>query len=295
MFHHAIVGVDGFDGGRDAIALARSLAPEQITLVAAYPVDHLPVRGAPDGYNEILHEDTEKMIRATLEKSGLDAATRVVGDESPARALHETAQIEDADVIVVGSSHRGAVGRVLVGDVARSTVHDAPCAVAVAPHGYRDHPHPIATILVAYDGSAEAADALGLATRIAAQVDGRLVLVEAIKAGRLPERSRKMTDPDAGADREAAEESLREVLAAAGIEGDVRVEVGDPGSVLARASATADLLVAGSRGWGTLRRIVLGSTSDWLVHHAECPVVIAPRPEHAGHPTEAGGEASVTA
>src|SRR5205085_10135821 len=91
MFHHAIVGVDGFDGGRDAIALARALAPERITLVAAYPVDHLPVRGAPDGYDEILHEDTEKMARAALAESELDAAARVLRRGSPARARPEAA------------------------------------------------------------------------------------------------------------------------------------------------------------------------------------------------------------
>ena len=50
---------------------------------------------------------------------------------------------------------------------------------------------------------------------------------------------------------------------------------------LAQISGDVDLMVVGSRGWGPLRRVASGSTSDWLVHHAACPVVVVPRPEDA--------------
>lgn len=35
-----------------------------------------------------------------------------------------------------------------------------------------------------------------------------------------------------------------------------------------------DVLIVGSRGMGTIKRLMIGSVSDHLVHHAACPVVI---------------------
>ena len=44
----------------------------------------------------------------------------------------------------------------------------------------------------------------------------------------------------------------------------------------------ATYIVSGSRGFGTIRRTILGSVSDYLVHHAHIPVVVC-KPEHAHH------------
>ena len=52
------------------------------------------------------------------------------------------------------------------------------------------------------------------------------------------------------------------------------VRVGDPREVLLELSATAHLLVLGSRGLGPVRSLLLGSTSVALVRHADCPVVV---------------------
>ena len=69
---------------------------------------------------------------------------------------------------MVGSSHRGKLGRVLPGSVGESLLRGAPCAVAVAPRGYAGAEHPaIGLIGVAYDGSEEAKLALGEAERLA--------------------------------------------------------------------------------------------------------------------------------
>jgi len=39
----------------------------------------------------------------------------------------------------------------------------------------------------------------------------------------------------------------------------------------------AVLIVVGSRGMGTVRRTILGSTSDFIIHHAHVPVVVVPK------------------
>lgn len=52
------------------------------------------------------------------------------------------------------------------------------------------------------------------------------------------------------------------------------VEAGDPRQVLRELSTEADLLVVGSRGHGTVAGLLLGSVSQYLVTHAECPVTV---------------------
>jgi nucleotide-binding universal stress UspA family protein len=58
----------------------------------------------------------------------------------------------------------------------------------------------------------------------------------------------------------------------------VRAESGVPAEVLINASSGADMLVVGSRGSGGFSRLLMGSVSSQVAHHAACPVVIIPSP-----------------
>ena len=53
---------------------------------------------------------------------------------------------------------------------------------------------------------------------------------------------------------------------------------GRPGPGLLHMSDGADLLVLGASGHGALRALVVGSTAEFCIHHAACPVVIIPSP-----------------
>lgn len=59
------------------------------------------------------------------------------------------------------------------------------------------------------------------------------------------------------------------------------------GEELAAFGAQVDLLVAGSRGYGPLRSLVLGSTSAHLAGNARCPLLVIPRAAIA-EPTPTG-------
>ncbi|HEY8582999.1 MAG TPA: universal stress protein, partial [Capillimicrobium sp.] len=73
--------------------------------------------------------------------------------------------------------------------------------------------------------------------------------------------------------------ALDEAIAALGVPAEGEIVEGHAGRRLAELSGSVDLLVCGSRGWGAPRRVVLGSTSDHVIHHASCPVLVVPRVE----------------
>src|SRR5688572_18196718 len=131
MFTTVVVGVDGRDGGRDAIALAQALGSDAIVLLNAFPWETGHRTSGPiKDYGDVLRTDTVRLLETERSHAQVDAELVAVGDISPARAIHAEAQRRGADLIVVGSAHRGRLGRVLLGSVARSTVHGAPCPVA---------------------------------------------------------------------------------------------------------------------------------------------------------------------
>ena len=59
--------------------------------------------------------------------------------------------------------------------------------------------------------------------------------------------------------------------------------VGHPAEELIRADEGLDLLVLGSRRWGPVRRLALGSTSERVIRDAACPVLVPPRRSDAEH------------
>lgn len=56
----------------------------------------------------------------------------------------------------------------------------------------------------------------------------------------------------------------------------VTVSTGNAAEELVRASGNADMLVVGSRGRGGFARLLMGSVSTQVTHHAQCPIVIVP-------------------
>ncbi len=56
----------------------------------------------------------------------------------------------------------------------------------------------------------------------------------------------------------------------------VSVATGNPAEELVKASRDADMLVVGSRGLGGFGRLMMGSVSSQVTHHAACPVVVVP-------------------
>ncbi len=277
MFRKVLVGVDEHRLGLDAIALARALcaADGDITLVHVYifPGDPRVWRGYISENEAADSEHAGQLLQAASKEADIDAELRSAGSTSVGRGLHELAELLGADLVVVGSSHRGLLGRVFIGDNARAALDGAPCAIALAPAGFAETPVAIRNIAVGYDGSPESEQALATARALAAGLEANLAALEVVSVPTSVYRGSTAFDGTAIA---ALVDEARERISAVGsVQADAAY--GDPAQELALWAASFDLLVVGSRGYGPVGRLVHGSTSRTLVRIARCPLLVVPR------------------
>lgn len=284
-----IIGYDGSAAGRDALAFGRRLAlatGARATVVhaIAYPAFAQDLRATgEDGLWARAADRALAEARDVL--ADVPGVTfEAVVERSPARALHRAAEGARAGLLVVGSTHRGGVGRIAPGTTADQILQAAACAVAVAPAGYADRAanRPLRLVGAAVDGGPDGERLAGLAGRIARSAGAALRLVTVVEphAALGPLYSSGYGyDGYLDAVREAADGVLARAALAAG--DDLRVELrrgeGPAADELVAQSEDLDLLVVGSRGLGPLRRIVPGSVSAKVLRDAACPVLVLPR------------------
>lgn len=278
-----LVAIDGKQGGEDAAQLARVLSANaddpHLRLVTILFTGALPMQYAllPEGEASKLGEMAE---HARERVAGLPVESLVYSGGSPAAILTEVAEQDEFDVIVVGSPHRGAIGRVLIGSTATSLLNGAPADVAVAPKGYAETTHePFRRIAVGYDGSPEADAALRRAETLAeaAQAQLQVVTVVSPPVATAPMASGVYAPQFPPDPEEVIAKGVDSVEPRLGVEG-VRLD-GDPAMELIRhCEENVDLLVLGSRGYGPIARVLLGSVSRRVAADAPCPLLVVPRP-----------------
>jgi len=278
MFNNVIVGIDDDEGGRDAIALAKLLLGDdgKLTLVQVYQGDSAVSRSASPEYEAAQHDRIRELLEERRAEAGVDAELRWYGSASVGRGLHELAELTGADLLVIGSSRRGLLGRVVVGDDTRAALNGAPCAVAIAPTGYCREPAVIHEVGVGYDGSPESHAALTLARLVAAEHHAGLSAFQAVATPAYLYLGHLVSAAPAEAVQIPRElERARERIAALGVE--PRAAYGDPVEELTLYSASLDLLVIGSRGYGPLGRLVYGGVAQRLARTARCPLLVLTR------------------
>jgi nucleotide-binding universal stress UspA family protein len=299
MFRSVLAGFDASDQGRDALALAWSLTdPDgELVVCCVYPPDPPLVKPIPAA----LSTEAEAGDRLQIARDQIKDDPRAVyvarRDVSAAEGLQLEAEARGCDLIVVGSSHRGMLGRILPGSVTRQVLQAAPCAVAVAPRGMHGSPiPPPRTIGVAYDGSEQSRVALDVAAGMA-RASGATVTAICVAdvAAELGGWAAAWSYGEVlEAEREAAQAKAGDAVEALGdVPAVASVREGGAADELTAASKRLDLLVVGSRNYGPLRRALLGSVSGRVAERAFCPVVVVPRTavtERAAATAEVGGE-----
>jgi nucleotide-binding universal stress UspA family protein len=228
-----------------------------------------------------------EQVEIDLQARGVTVDCRILEGTSAAQALQEAVEDEDAGLLVVGSSRRSGVGRVLAGSTAQRLLNGAPCPVAVVPRDWKPAER-LRTVGVAYVDTPEGHGALRGAHALARRAKATLRAITVVKvtlemyaetetyiAG---QQGRQMVDVE-GEHRLFAERELRRALEQ--LDSDIPIEadalLGDPAEALVDASKGLDVLVSGSRGYGPVRGVLLGSVSHRLTAEAYCPVIVVPR------------------
>jgi nucleotide-binding universal stress UspA family protein len=276
MFNNVLVGVDGATHGRDAIALARRLRDPagRLTLVHVHWRRLWSGRPITAAYLEAETAYSWRLLEREREVAGTNAALASVVALGVGRGLHLEAERQQADLIVVGSCGRGFVGRAAVGDDTRAAINGATCAVAVAPHDYARTPRALGRVGLGYNDTPESDAALAVAREIAARAHAKISALEVVAT---PALAYDFYAADLSTYVQAELEAARERLEAFD-DVDGHTVHGVPGEELARFSGDVDLLVVGSRGYGPLRRVIFGSTSNYLARHARSALLVLPRP-----------------
>lgn len=287
MYRNIVIGYDGSDHARDAAALGLALGRAvgaRLTFVNAF--DDVPAPLPADEMRHHLREQAERtlqeMTHSLTGKVSVDK--KLLIGRSSARALYEFAETCHADLIVLGSSRQAPEGRVTTGRVASQVLHGAPCAVALAPAGLRKGGElGLRVVGVGFDGQPEAETALSVAAAIAQTAGARLRIIAVVEPAK-PLTGRGGIEAQEGI-QESLKVSAREALDRAGTQVPAGVEVsrsllsGPVSETLAQEAVSCglDLLVVGSRGFGPVRRVLLGSVSTELMHMAPCSLMVLPR------------------
>ena len=285
MNSQILIGIDRTPA-HEAVSLATALAVltgSELVLGAVYGHES----GSFGGLVWPPRDDADAWLKeaeSRLTGQGLPWRSLMITANSAAEGLVTLAERESVSMIVLGSSHRGAVGRVFAGSTVRRVLHGAPCAVAVAPHRWRLlSPDAPVSIGVALADAPEAHEALASAALLAAAAHAPLQVITVVQepppahpmfAGTGASYERWVVEA-----RSAAEHRAHETLAAVAPAADAEVLVldGDPVDGLADASERLDLLVLGSRRFGPVRTTLLGSVSSRLIERSACPLIVVPR------------------
>ncbi len=229
--------------------------------------------------------DSRKYCLGTLEAAA-DSARAVGEDVEVTIELLDGNVVEalisqsaSADSLVLGSRGLGGFAGLMLGSVGMGVAgHAAGPVVIVRAPAAAEH----GRIVVGDDGSETAREAVAYAIEQARARRARLLAVYAwqapIVSAYAPDYGNLLEDSFQEEARTAQERVIRWRKDHPDIEITDQQVREHPVPALIKASATADLVVVGSRGLGGFASAVLGSVSHGVLHRAHCPVaVVRPR------------------
>jgi nucleotide-binding universal stress UspA family protein len=296
----ALIGIDGSQGSLAALDfVVRLMAPDKDEVVLYYSPPPVYVRAAHDasGTAGALQSQLAAAVRdkalQQLSASWPGKVQTIIGEKAPRDGVLIAADERRADLIVLGARGAGPLTQPTLGSVARHVVHHATTPVLIVRGSARPAGDAI-QVLLASDGSEESRHASDILHHLSwpTGTRGRTITVaESTVEGRIPEW--------------LVEQLTTEQLAALGIgyfAGDGQEEArlrreakawygtlpaifhgceplvvpGNAGDQILKAidANRTDLIVVGARRQGTVRRLLLGSTSEYVLSHAPCSVLI---------------------
>ena len=268
-----LVATDFSNAAAQALRYASAVADRHgARLLAVYADQFIPPLGetpaeaqrAAMSIDELVaqaHEQLVAHVEANVSSYVPFIARIIVG--AAAQAIVEQAKEWDADLIVMGTHGRTGLRRLIVGSVCEAVLRTSPVPVMAVSTTAAEHPKfDIKKIVAVVDYSPECADALRIAANHAA--DARIVLVKPDEGEREPHTSDKLL-------------RLRRWLPAELVD---RCELRLAGAFSPEHVANfagmigGDLIAAGFTAKHGLGDVLLGTTTDRIVQHSECPVLV---------------------
>lgn len=279
--------IDDRQQGRDAAVLMRSLS-------AATDCDPMLIAVEPDLSLMLPYADwsdardgTKAMLARVRDDLAPDARIEVDRDVSVARGIERVVARNHRQLLVVGSSRHGADQTVSIAHTTRQLVHDLTCPIAIAPRGLSSRQgFALRRIAVGFDGGSHASAAVDLALQLAQSAGAELV-IRGVIDDRIasPSWAEMWLVPFRDEWEQAVEDQMQKLKqqvdqAVEGTDIDVAIEVvrGVPSASLAAMSADVDLIVIGSRRWGTAARLLVGGTGEALARTSQAALVLVPAP-----------------
>lgn len=286
-FHRIVVGVDGSDESRAALAWATDQTDDELT--AVYGLSQwaeLAWASVQVDPSHILDE-AASLLQDRWCEPAVDAGAAchaVTRETEPATALLEVADEIDADLIVVGSHSHARWTPHYLGSVASKLLHKSRRPVAVVPRPSQVADEGRRDIVVGVDGSDASRAALRWAMAHAADTGREIRAIWVVNqlvfysSAWAPAVDIRQLEEDAG---EALDELVDEEIRKLGLDVPVSraVHYDDPAVRLVEESATADLLVLGIGHPEYMPELVIGSVPRRCATQSECPVVFVPAPQ----------------
>ncbi|MQA09344.1 MAG: universal stress protein [Pseudonocardiaceae bacterium] len=290
-----VIGVDGSEHAAQAVRWGASEAARRaarLLLVHALGIPSQYMGPWPPSHElreklaergRALLENAEKIARQAAD---VEVSTWIDNDNS-SEVLIEASR--SALMVVLGATgHGGFLAGLAVGSTATQTTSHAHSPVVIVRGDDVENRPGDQPIVVGVDGSPRCDTALGYAFAEAAL---RGVPLIAVHAWYDNEAVADVIDEARFVSHESVDSIERNVLEESltgwkdkypNVSVQSVVEHDKPRRKLLELSTVAQLVVVGSRGWGGFRGLLLGSTGQALMHHADCPVmVVRPQPESA--------------
>lgn len=235
-----------------------------------------------------LKGQAEKLAAAAIFRLGLLFPDGSVNAEArlgkPAWEIIEKSDEWKADLIVVGSHGRSALGRLLLGSVSQKVLNEGHCSVRVSRKRISDENKPL-RVLVAVDGSANAEAAVKTVASRQWSKDTEIRLIAVDDPFTHPAVGYVIWNSSEGKpeDNEKSREWIKKVidaptkiLQAAGLNVSHNLRWGDAGAMILNEAIDweADSIFMGARGLGRFQRFWLGSVSSGVAARAECSVEV---------------------
>ncbi|RCW39631.1 nucleotide-binding universal stress UspA family protein [Halopolyspora algeriensis] len=286
-----VVGIDGSPASFQALRWAAREASYRGTRLrvvhgdvsALTHVPEMPGVSLPESYHHAVRRQVEQWLRKAAETAGVEVPDAEVDTEMRTGSAR-TVLIDEsktAQLMVVGSRGLGGFSGLILGSVAVALCRHGHCPVAVLRGPDNGAAIAEQPVVVGVDGSRGGEPALTWAFEAAAARSVELVALHAWHDMVVGEMwTRAQADDSWGSVQDDEERLLAENLAGwRETYPDVAVRqvasYGKPARVLLEHAQNAQLMVLGARGRGGFAGLLLGSTSQTLIHHSPCPVVVA--------------------